>query len=320
MPARAHIIAIRKDVADLGILISDIKPYAPQANQVLDIVNPNGAAYYLHHSMDLPGATVVDGNSFVSGSRTTFPIAAPAVVDVVGGGNDATATTVAEFGIKAYLRERVHVNPGGNDDFMTPVEAAAVSDQILNRVIIGGTLHVTDINSMLNGQLAGVDNSLDGTDGAGGLVAGSTSFGDLDELLQIIAGEVYRTLDDCILGDAAGNWLGLVAREALVTAGAAAGWPNGIFVAQGGFLTSTEVGYYNVPRLAMSGSIRGSVRGGILNGLIAGIPFYNPNFAYTAGAVTAILPRATDIDANALPASGNAVVCYVYDSNGDVVS
>ncbi len=317
MANRVYTIAKRSDVNGMGIQFDDLAPNTSQKSSTYDGVgqrfsttvggltsvvhSAEGASHYLRHfSKDAASHTAALVNL---GGGT----GAPVVDDTTGGGDDCTRMTVATLGLLGYLRERVHVNPTGDNDFMLAAEALNVANDIYARVIAGSSLLLADINTILNAlQNQGADTDLDG---AG---ANSTSFGTVDDILRILAGEVYTTPVNTIVADEAGNWLGLTARGVLVDAAT-----EFTAVSQGSFdLTARQIS-----TLTRNTSVNISAGEGKLSKVAAAtFGFINPSFAYTAGAVTAIKPRAVLLDADNVAANGIGSPLGVYDSTGAVLA
>ena len=83
----------------------------------------------------------------LSGSATTDTITALAAADVVApAGNDSSLTQATEFGLKAYLRDRVHVNPGGAGDTLDQAQLNNLYDDIVALVAAGSDLTLAVIN------------------------------------------------------------------------------------------------------------------------------------------------------------------------------
>lgn len=301
MSARAFILPLRNDLEGMRVQYSDLFPNTSLRTNT----QPPGQTGCVSYSFDPVGSTTTLLNAYVSGSRNTSPLEDAVVVGTDGGEDDASVTAVAEFGLLAYLRERVHVNPGGNSDFLTTVEALAIASAILARVKINGSLLVSDVNTIINDKVDGADSDFDGALNA------SNSFGDMTELMRILSGETYRTPISTIIGDEDGAFLSYAARSALV-AGATA-----VYYAKGGFLTSSESGYRHIRPLAVSGSIRGSAYSGQLSKWKNSIKILNPNFIYTG--TSAVKPRAKQIDGTNIPSTGLAPVLRVYDEEGNVL-
>lgn len=298
MANRAFFIPLRNDLGGLNLQIVELTPNTSQKNSVYD---GEGQSGYIHFMSDAPGETVVSGNSYVSGSRTTSPLA-----DTDEDG--FTFTTAAEFGLLAYLRERVHVNPGDDTDYLTSGEAEDIVSDILSRVMAGSSLTASDINSIINSNVSGNDSDLTGD------AAGSSSFGSVEDILRILSGETYLVKAGTILADDGGEFMDLATR--LENA------DDVDYFAQGSFVGAGEAGYQAVRPLAMTGAVRGSVHEGRLSHLVGDntLTILNPSFAYTASAVTSWKPRAVQIDGSNIPSTGTATVLRVYDSSGNVLS
>lgn len=298
MANRVFTISKRSDADGMNIYFDDLHPNSSQKSSTYD---GEGASHYLRwFSRD---AAVHTAALFDVGDGDALD---PVVKDTVAGGpaNDVTVSAaLVTRGLLAYLRDRVHVNPGGQDRFMTKAEALAVAGDIWARVIVGGSMTLAVVNGFLNARCVGADNDLEGTNG--------TSFGSVVDILRILSGEVYQVPVDTIQGDQNGNWLGLAARLVLVT--------NAVLftpVAQGSFTTARPV-----PVLTRNGSINISAGGGKLFGFgAATFGFLNPAHAYSAAAVTALVPRAINLDGSNIAATGIASAVGVYDSTGAVLA
>lgn len=92
-------------------------------------------------------------------------------------------TVGVSYGLRAYLVDHVE-NTGGGAIALTAAELAAIANLILARVEGGLTLTLADINTAINtpGTVAGSD--------LNGVLGNST--GSVEEILRILAGEVYR--------------------------------------------------------------------------------------------------------------------------------
>lgn len=307
--SRAFIIPVRNDLSGLRINIWDLQPNTSQRNGSLD---GDGQSGYLKYTMDRPATTTVSGNDYVSGSKTTSPLAATALADTDNDTNDdASVTTATEFGLLAYLRDRVHVNPGGNSDFLTPTEALNISNDIIDVVQAGTDLTLTVVNGLINDRVAGADSDLTGD------AAGSSSFGTLEDIFRILSGEVYRVKANTILGTETGAWVSQADRQTLVD-----NQDGDEYFVSGDFLAEGDAGYQAVRTLALTGAVRGSVAGGVLSRLVGetGLAFTNPANAYAAGDVRAWKPRAVQFDGTAIPADGDVPVLRVYDGDGNILS
>lgn len=311
MAHRAYIFAQRNDVIGMNIQVLDLKPNSSQKNSVYD---GDGQTFYLN-SIDTAGATHMIDNGYESGSRQTTMITYYEAVadDTTGGGNDVLANQNACLGLAAYLRERVH--PGGvtlaTAGRMTLAHANDQASAILALVRTAGDLTLAGINAVLvsvaDGGVANTD-----LDGAGGT---SKSFGSVDDILRIIAGEIYRSPMDCIICNVANQFRSLAERNVLVLAQVSI-TTGKTFVSQGAFLTNLENGYEKIPTLAVTGDMMASIGGGYLFKMEDGMTFKNPNFAYAAADVTPFKPRAYDLSGVAIPATGTLSTVRVYDYTG----
>ena len=313
MATRAFIIPRRLDLSGAGLQVVDLVPNTSQRNSSLD---GEGQSGYLKFSCDRPGLTTVNGANYASGSRNTSPLANTAVADVNGGGNESTITVGTHFGLLAYLQERVNVNPGGDNDFITSAEAVNIVNDILARVYNGLALTAADIKVILDARLAGADNTLVGA----AEVGGSNSFGTVEEVLRILSGETYRVRDNTILGDQNGVFTSLAARTAV--ANAAAGVFIGDVFVQGAFVARGAGGFHEVKPLALTEAVRLSAKGGRLARMIGAnnLVVTNPAFAYVAGDVNAFRPRALTVNGANVPATGSDRVAVVYDSTGALIN
>jgi len=310
MANQVYIVPLRNDLDGVNMQVTDLRPNTSQHNLIYD---GEGQTGYLKWSMDVPGTTVVDGDSFAGGSTFTKPITAVSADDTTGGGNDVSVAGVAEFGLEAYLRDRVHVNPGGNDDSMTPAEAALVATDIRAAAAAGTAITLAVVNASLNANLAGADNDLEGTNG--------TSFGTIEDILKILGGQVYRVRALSIISDNTDAWLGLTARQVIVDAQTPAQiLSQGQFYAQGAFLSSGDPGFRNVRPILRSGYVNISNGTGVLAAYKAAtFGWQNPNFAYNAADVTVLRPRATGISGTAVAATGVGAAFALYDHLGNAL-
>ena len=254
-------------------------------------------------------------NGYESGSRQTImSVFYDAVADdTTGGGNDVLANQNACLGLAAYLRERVQ--PGGVASAvagrMTWAHANTQAGAILALVVSGGDLTLAGINAVLSSV---PDGGIAATDLDGAAIL-SLSFGSVDDILRIIAGEIYRSPMDCIICTQANVFLNLASRDALVLAQLPA-VTGQTFVSQGAFLSNLENGYERIPTLAVTGDMYASMGGGYLFKMEAGQTFKNPNFAYAAADVTEFKPRAYDLSGVVIPVTGTLGTVRVYDEEG----
>lgn len=298
MSAKAFILPLRNDLEGMRVQYFDLFPNTSLRTNT----QPPGQTGCVSYAFDPVGSTTTLLNAYVSGSRNTSPLEDAVVVGTDGGEDNASVTAVAEFGLLAYLRERIHVNPGGDSDFLTTEEALAIAEALVDMVLSGTAFSLTNINEAINAEVNGNDTDFDGAGNA------SNSFGDVIELFRILSGETYRTPIGTILGDEGGEFVTFEGRETLVEEAAA------VYYAKGGFLTSSESGYRHIRPLALSGSIRGSAYEGQLSKWKNSIKILNPNFIYTG--TSPIKPRAKQIDGTNIPSTGMAPVLRVYAGDG----
>jgi hypothetical protein len=290
MANRIFIIPRRTDFPGMNIAVWDLWPNNPQKNNELD---GEGQTCYLGSCLDLPGATVRNGDAYMSGSTNTLMIQnidAAVAMDTTGLGNDVTATSTACFGLSAYLRERVKDGVGKTP--LSIANAMRMANAIRTAAEAGGALTVAAIDVLLGAIRLGTALNTNG------------SFGTVEDVLRILSGEVYRSPRYVILADNKVNfWLPLAHRNFLVAA-QLTGTTGLTFSSHGGFLTSLEAGYRGRPVLARTGHANLSMADGTLHAYSHAMTFLNPSFAYAAADVTADRPRASDIAGNAIPATG----------------
>jgi len=320
MANRVFIIPRRNDLAGLNLCLHDLKPNAGQKNGVYDGTHQN---VYIAEMLDRTGATVVNGNQFVSGSLHTGMAIEAGQNDVdddtTGGGNDVSATQRVAFGLAAYLFDRV--DPGAaagaaGTNPMTVANADAMAQALLVIAEAGGALTLAAINVSLSTVVANTD--LDGT-----AHANSDSFGSVADILRILAGEVYRLPALTILGDVStgtGDFLSLAARQVLVDAQTPAQvLAQGQFSSSGAFLTSVDAGHRPRPTLVRSGAVNVSNALGQINGYKQNVEVLNRNFAYAAADVTTLRPRAFDVGGTAIATTGLHPAIGVYDQDGNAL-
>jgi len=307
MAHRVYIFPRRNDLAGMGLNLSDLKPNAGQKNNVYDGEHQN---VYVTESLDYPGATVVNGIVYVSGSKNTTLTADAAAMSTDGGANNVNATPATVFGLAAYLKDRVHragIAAANNGEFAFG-ECNAAAAAIATRAEAGLSLDLTAIDAILAATVAQTDLT-----GASGF---SKSFGSVEDIMKILSGEVYRLPIRTIIENDLGRFRNLAERQAFVTAQTPAQIASqGQFYATGDFLAADDVGYLARPVLAQTGALNLSVLNGVISHYKGNITVLNPNFAYTAGSVTQWKPRARDMAGNALPATGihPAIAVYTHD-------
>ena len=312
MTNRIYIVPRRNDLVGVGLSLTDLKPNAGQKSSVYDGQHQN---VYLAESMDPAGATVVNGVSYVSGSKNTTLTANAVADDTTGGGNDVNAMAATSFGLASYIKDRVHragIAVLANGE-MTFAECNAVAALIVADALAGVTLNLARINVHLAATVANTD-----LDGAGG---NSVSFGSVEDILRILSGEVYRLPQLTIIESAAGAFQTLAQRAVFVAAQTPAMIAaQGQFAASGGFLSASDVGYVARPQLVRTGALNASLLSGVLSHYKGAMAILNTNnYAYTAGEVTAWKPRAQDIGGTAIPTTGLSAPVTVYLNDGTVL-
>lgn len=313
MANRIFIIPRRNDLEGIILPLTDLRPNAGQKNSIYEGTHQN---VYVPEALDRPGATVVNGVAYVSGSLNTTLDGThnDADDDTTGGGNDVTATQATAFGLAAYILDRVH---GGGVALatappLTVANANNIATGILAAVEGGDSLTTTILSFLCNAEVADTD-----FDGA---AANSRSFGTVEDVLRILSGETYRLPVLTILGEDSGGtseFYALATREALVAAQTPAQITSqGQFYASGSFLTADDAGYKARPTLIQTGAFNISNAAGVLSHYKQNVAILNPNNAYSAAAVTALKPRAVTLDGNNIPATGLHPVLAVYRNDG----
>ena len=313
MANQVYIIPRRNDLAGAGLYLK----LSPIAGQKSDIYDGEHQDFNLRHSFDVPATTATASGAYVSGSLSTTPLvvllAADTDSDMV---NDALVTQNPEFGLEAYLREKV---TNAINEPLPLAECALARAAIMARVVAGSALTAAGINTAINAAVT-----------AGGLVVAATynlltgsSFGTVEEVIRILSGEAYITPADTIVGDQpAGIFITEAARDILVTAAIVAG--NTQYGSVGHFLTATESGYRVMPLIVQTGTLMSSLyeMGGQLYSLNeADLTLLNSNnFAYATVDVNAWHPRAQALNVAgayvAIPATGTARALKVYRNDG----
>jgi len=317
MADRVFIIPLRSDLAGVGLNLGDLHPNAGQRNSIYDGTPQNN---YIAEMSDRPGATVVSGVAYVSGSLTTTLAAAHNDIDdqtsAAAGAVNVSATQQTAFGLGAYIFDRV--DPGGaggaGTNPMTVAQANTMAAALVTIAQAGGALTLAAINTALSLVVATTD--LDGA------AANSDSFGTVREVLRIIAGEIYRLPLLTILGDAStgtSDFLGRVDRQVFVDAQLVTDVTTyGQFYAAGSFLDATDNGFRRRPNLVPTGSFNISNAQGVIAGYKA-VTFNMLNshdHAYAATAVTAWHPRAVTLAGANIPATGVGAAIGAYDHLG----
>lgn len=315
--SHAYVIPVRTDCPGAGLQVLDLVPNTSQKNSIYD--GP-GQTFYLHGA-DCPYTTVVNGDAYVSGSRMTVldTTADDATVqDTTGGGNNVRATAHAQFGLAAYLRERVQ--PGGlglaTADRMAPSDAQTLAVAIMSRVWNGLDIALADINTVLCTGAFGGTASTDLT-GTGT----SRSFGTVEDILRILSGEVYETprytIITNIVGGPAYQFQTLAQRNVFVAAQVTA-TTGKTFVSTGHFLTRSEAGFVDIAQIALTGEVLASAGAGYLSKGKGACTFKNPSFAYSLAEATSMGKHpAVRWDGVLVPTTGyTAHLCRTYSNLG----
>lgn len=312
MANRIYIVPRRSDVVGLGIGLTDLKPNAGQKNSIYDGQHQN---VYVQESLDARGAPVVNGLVYVSGPLNSTMTANAVADDTTGGGDDVTAMAATNFGLAAYLKDRVHRAgiAAANNGELAFAECNAAADLITADVEAGVTLNLARINVHLAATVAQTD--LTGASG------NSKSFGSVEDIMRILSGEVYRLPALTIIENVAGQFRSLAERAVFVAAQTPAMVTSqGQFYASGDFLDATDSGYRARPVLVQTGAANLSLASGVLSRLKANMTILNTSsFAYAAADVTAWKPRAVNANGVAIAATGIAPVLAVYLNDGTVL-
>jgi len=273
---RAYPVILRNDVPEGALQWVDLVPNTSQRD---DIYTALGQTGYV--------------NPDLAPSEAAFGAVVALVVDATIAANDVQRTNADETGLLAYLVDRVNADPGAADTNLTIDEAARCVNLMYDRVTNGLSLTVTDVNTILT-AVVGAATDLDGD-----TVALSDSFGSIEDIARIAAGERYQTLTRTIITDNAGTWLDLASRQALVAAAT-----TNVFYAQGQFLARPDsaavtqtwpasTDFVDFLRLYLTGALRISIGEGNLSHMTAAtFPINNPDFVY-GGDTTGRLTPAT---------------------------
>lgn len=309
MANRVFIIPRRMDFSGMCVQVLDLFPNTSQKNSNLD---GQGQTHYLGPCLDYPGTTTTRGDSYAGGSLNTLLATVPDAVanmDTTGGGDDVDATPTATFGLAAYIRDRVQSGvPGGAGASITVANANLMANAIKARVDAGSALTLAGINTALQTVTALTELRSDTT--------GSICFGQVSDILRILAGEIYCCPRYTIVATQAHAWQTLAQRLVLVAA-QLTNVTGLTFQPSGNFLSSTMSGYRYLPLLARTGEMNGSIVAGYLSKYGQEMTFLNPAFAYAAADVTDEHLRAYDIAGVAIPSTGIKEGVRVYDSTGN---
>jgi hypothetical protein len=297
MANRVYIIPRRNDLEGIGVQLTDLWPNTSQKNSVLD---GEGQTHYVGSCPDAPGATIVSGTAYVSGSKSTSLTVNPVIDDTTGGGNDCYAPATTTLGLAAYLRDRVQKVTNGS--FLTFANANTIAANIRTVAEAGTALTLAAINAIIAAEDAG--SSLDG----------DPSFGTVEDILRILSGETYVSPQYTTITSAVPTFINEAARDVLVAAQVTPVNGGITFVAKGHFLTSLETGYIGRPTLAKTGILLASLGAGQLyHGKTTSVPILNPRFTYGTGGT------ALDIAGTVIPVTGLHVALAVYDHLGNAL-
>jgi len=267
--AYAYIVLNRNDIADNLLQVFDIKPNTSQLG-IYDSVwaNQGGQTGYL---------------TWLSQHDVVATTAGAGAIEV---------TNAAYKGLNAYLLDNVEDVQNGNLA-LTDTFAIAIGDAIRDRLSAGGTLTLAIINGLINTALGGAASSdLDGT------AVASYSTGTVEEVLRILAGEVYRVPAAAQVGDAANAFPG-----------------HGVaHVRLGAYVATTDSEYRYVRRFANTGSLNLSCLSGNMSKMKAATySWLNPSYTYGAAGT------AVTLDGTQIPATGVAAAVAVFINDGTLL-
>lgn len=316
--ARAYICLARNDLPDNMLALQDLKPHSSQRNSVYDGAGQTGVVTHFRQN-----DTVV----------TTAP----------GG---VVTTSALYRGLAAYLWDNVEdVGAGPDEVVLTDAAANEIADTILNRLDLGLSLTAADITTLINAHADVSASDLTG------VVADSNSRGLVEEILRILAGEVYELPAGSVSG-AAGIFPNAARQGAFVTTpnvglsdtftvDGALNKPGGM--RSGGALpvvrpAGTEVGangatgpaavlrdtatlaagqslaFRNVRRIEDVGALHASALNGALSRIALNtFVWLNPGQTYGAGGT------ALTAEGNAIAATGAHRACSVYQADGTLI-
>jgi len=252
--ARAYICLARNDLADNLLQVLDLHP---NSSQRIPSLTPQGQTGYI----------------------TWEPQHDTVTYTVVAVNKDTAASTF--YGLGAYLADNVKDIDNANI-VLTPARIATIQDAILARVAAGLSLSITDVNAIIGAATGG---------GAASTLNAGGSTGSLEEVLSILAGEVYRV--------PAGAFISLDNHA----------WNS----ANMGVFAGPGTDYRDIRKIADTGSLHASALTGTMAQLKA--PFYtwvNPAFTYSATGT------AKDI-AGVNLTSGTHRAVTIYDNAGGVI-
>lgn len=267
--AKAYIVVARNDLSDNLLQVLDIKPNTSQL-------------------------TVYDPVWYPQGGQTGYLTWDPqndTVALTIGAGGIRT-TNAAYKGLAVYIVDNVENVQGGNLT-LTAAQANAIALAIVTRAANGLALTLAAINTIINATIGGLAQS-----DLNGAVAGSFSTGTVEEVLRILAGEVYRVPAGAQVANAANAFPGHgVAHTRL-----------------GAYVAATDSDYRYVRQFAWTGMLNLSCLSGVLSKLKAATySWINPAFTYGATGTALTVAGAN------IPATGVAAAVTVYEDDGDVL-
>lgn len=307
--ARAFIVLNRNDLGDSLLQVLDLKPHSSQFSPAYDGQNSGQSGYQTHMAGDAAVNTTVATQAGAGGGAS---------LDVNGD----------SYGLAAYLLDNVEDQVA--NAAITAAVANATRDAIFDLVSAGSAITAAAVANALVAN--GVSNA-----GAGTTLTAGNSTGVLEEVLRILAGEVWKLPDNSQVTTAAGAFDAtvrgfFVTRPNVETPDSVDGTYGAVrgrkfssplpFIRPG----ETRAGsapvqagtqdtlFRDVRTIVDTGDLHLSAQSGVLADLkLATYTFENPSFTYgTAG--TALTLGGGHIGANF---QARAVV--VYDADGNVI-
>lgn len=290
--ARAYIVLARNDLTKNALQVLDLKANSSVKNSIYDGAGQTGYA--------------------------DMPVQNDALVLVNNGG--VRSTLVPFFGLAAYLLDNVERVGAGVQEIGTAAQLAAIAGNILAKVAAGTDLTLAQINLAINGAGGFTNSDLNG------VVANSHSTGKVEEVLRILAGEVYR-VPAGVQSGANNGFLapggvhtpigGFVARPNVLQPQRKAGAGKSAFgpvskaaPVQAGL---QDTHFRDIRVIVDKGSLHLSALSGALSKLAsATYKFKNSAFTYGAG-------TAKTISGTALPATGAGRAVSVYAADGTLI-
>ena len=272
MANTAFIIPCRNDLPDGLVQFTDVAPNTSQANPGMSGAGQTGYIDHGHYR----------GTTWIPPMNIELP--GTLVADVI--------PTVTR-GLPGWLMDHIQCDAGGADAIMTPVQARAITARLAVMVVAGAPLAHADIVTAIN-SVGAMDGSAPGMIAwnpalptATGLRSNASGANKpaaqlVEEVIRILAGEVWEVQALAIFGDGAGSYAG-GAHPAVgnVTGTLASGFltqPNAAVATQ---TWPASVNFVNMRALYLSGSIRASAGGGHLS-VFKRTPAATVPFAYNA--------------------------------------